>query len=216
MTCPAGTYSTTQGDGAAAILRCVSCDTSCQYGCSAAGSSACTSPTTGVNPCVSFQLSSSLAVSPGACVSVCPDGTYPNANNVCEPCDTSLCSRCSAPGVANCSPGSCATTGQNGQCVASCDTTREYRTGIAGQYTCSQCHAQCATTGALTGCTGAGSTACRACAYAQYDGECFATCPGYFENGACVTRCTSSPAVSVYVDQNRVCQPCHAQCLNCK
>jgi hypothetical protein len=148
-------------------------------------------------------------------VSACPDGTWADSSRICQVCDPTVCSRCSGPTVSECAVGSCVTTGQNGQCVAQCSTLTEYRVGVAGQYACVACSPQCTTSGALTGCTGAGASACRACRDHAYDGACFSTCPGYFESGVCVTQCTQTQAVASYIDTNRVCQECHSQCLSC-
>lgn len=213
LTCPSGTYPASQGNSS--ILRCTQCDSSCQFGCTGSGPAACSVQGSGQNPCIAFQISPAFAVSPGSCVATCPDGTWADTNRICQPCDTTVCSRCSGPTASECVAGSCVTTGQNGQCVASCNPASEYQTGIAGQFTCMACDTECATTGPLTGCTGAGPRACRACENHLFDGQCFSSCPGYFENGQCVTQCTSSQAVATFVDANRVCQQCHSQCLSC-
>eukprot|EP00038_Savillea_parva_P031308 m.84874 g.84874 ORF g.84874 m.84874 type:complete len:2114 (+) comp9611_c0_seq2:365-6706(+) len=217
LACPAGTYPQSQSNGQS---RCTACNSVCAYGCTGASPAQCTGPPTGSgisnpNPCRGVYISPTFPLSPGTCVSTCPDGTYEDSNRICQPCDTNVCSRCSGPLPSQCTLGSCVTADASGNCVVQCNPDTQYRTGIPGQYTCRGCHPECASTGTDTGCTGPASTECRACRNHFYDGQCFGTCPGFFQAGVCVTACAANAALGTWVDSNRECRTCHPECLNC-
>jgi len=126
----------------------------------------------------------------GTCLDACPSG-YFNSNGQCQLCSEQCGSGCFGSNATECFD--CKTVSQDGACVPSC-LPNHYAS--ATNSTCLTCHPFC---DASLGCTGPAASDCGRCSQATS------------LSGVCLSSCGDRE----YVDSNRICQACNAECLSC-
>ncbi|EAR95046.2 TNFR/NGFR cysteine-rich region family protein (macronuclear) [Tetrahymena thermophila SB210] len=178
--CPPQTYAN------AASNICSSCNSSCL---------ACNGPAS--NNCIQCSNSLYLNQSSNQCVSICPQGTFPDGStNICSKCDLS-CFTCSGPSSSNClsCSGSLFLSTSGNECKNSCKTN-EFQNNANNQ--CTPCDSSCLT------CNGNLNTNCLSCSDPLFLQQ---------SSSTCIQKCDSNQYGQI--TPQRTCLVCDSTCATC-
>ncbi|KAL4465990.1 hypothetical protein ABPG74_004227 [Tetrahymena malaccensis] len=147
------------------------------------------------NPNQCIKCISSLYLQTGFCTAQCSDGTYPDTNNICQPCSNfnSSCIKCNQNYCTECQAGDIYLDVSTKKCVNTCqDGYYKNQDQFSGVKTCEICsNSLCKICQADGSCL-----SCYANKLEQYlnGNQCVQTCPKYVDDSSklCVESCPSN------------------------